>query len=306
MDSADYSPNISNAVVVTVNYFKAERLLQSIRSLGAQDISDQLSIAIVDNSCDRAQRDVIASAPDLKNVGKLVFAERNLGYTKGCNLGVAALPKAPYVLLCNPDIIWDDSEAVRKLLEIADRHPDIGVLAPLQVDDSGRHEEIARNFPTLMHQIIRRTVRGADEKHLLAPLLSRDGIQVIEADWLQSSCVLVRRDLWDAIGGLNESYFLFMSDIELCLQAWRRGYRVCITSAAQVRSDGLRASNVKPNKILKSAALRTHVRDSLRFYFRHGFRRLSRDGRRQTDTATATQTDVLTSTLGTNYPQRNG
>jgi hypothetical protein len=223
-----------------------------------------------------------------------------------------AFPKTPYVLLTNPDIIWDDREAVRKLIEIADAEPDIGVLAPLQVEDSGRYEEIVRNFPTLMHQILRRTRKGADEKHLLAPLLARDGIQVIDADWLQSSAVLVRRSLWDAIGGLNESYFLFMSDIELCLQAWRFGYRVSVTSAVQVRSDGVRASNVGPAKILQSRALRTHLRDSLRFYLRHGFRRLSRDGTRhvapesQVSPDAAPRTEALTASMGTNYPRRNG
>ena len=46
-----------------------------------------------------------------------------------------------------------------------------------------------------------------------------------DADWLQSSCALVRRPLWDEIGGLDESYFVFMSDIELCRGAWRLGYR---------------------------------------------------------------------------------
>lgn len=257
--------------VVIVNYFKAERLLDCVRSLAGQIGAQATEIAVVENSADRRQHGVLEAAA---RRGEFVLVEphANVGYTRGCNLGVRALPRTDFVVLCNPDIVWDQPDSLERLIGIAQADPGIGVLAPLQVDDDGALVETARMFPTLLHQVKRRLLpRDCSELHLIQPL-ARGSADLIDVDWLQSSCVLVRRSLWDRLGGLDERYFLFMSDVELGRATWARGLRVCITAKVKVRADGKRASAGGFGALLTSRTQRNHLRDALRYYMANGIR----------------------------------
>lgn len=251
--------------VVIVNYFKAERLLQCVQSLRRQSAGRQISIAVVENSMDVDQLELLRRAADeLQFV--LVEPRANLGYTRGCNLGARSLADAEFVVLCNPDILWERPDTLERLVAIARADPAIGVLAPLQFSDDGELVETARTFPSLLSQMKRRLdpQRGS-ELHLIEPLL-RGSTNLMDVDWLQSSCVLIRRSLWDRIGGLDERYFLFMADVALGREVWIQGYRVCLTSSTCVRADGKRASSGGFLALLTSSTQRSHLIDALRYY----------------------------------------
>ena len=263
------------AAVVIVNHFKAHRLLDGIRSLRRQTIAKTLAVAVVENSMDEQERRVLSTdAPE--GAFLLVEPGKNIGYARGCNLGVAAVPYSRYVVLCNPDVVWDQPNALERLVAMADADPSIGVLAPLQFDDDGAPVEIARTFPTLAEQVKRRlSPQSGSELYLNAPLT--DGSEIsTEVDWVQSSCVLVRRTLWDRMGGLDERYFLFMSDVELGRATWNAGLRVCLTSAAMVRTDGKRASSGGFRALLTNRAQRGHLVDAIKYYLINGARKLRR------------------------------
>jgi N-acetylglucosaminyl-diphospho-decaprenol L-rhamnosyltransferase len=277
MSVSDGAGPIPQAAVVIVNYFKARRLLEGLRSLGRQSIADRIAVAVVDNSCNAEEYKLLANSAD-RDSFKLIKSAANVGYTKGCNLGVAALMPARYVVLCNPDIAWDDPDTLRTLIEIADANPSIGMLAPLQFSDDGAMVEISRSFPNFIEQILRRLgFRTAGEFHLTDPLLRSRESTLVDIDWVQSSCVLIRRSLWETIGGLDEKYFLFMADVDLGQLAWRAGFRVSVTSAVKVRADGIRASAGGLRTLFTSPAQRSHVIDSIRFYFSNGPRKIRRD-----------------------------
>jgi N-acetylglucosaminyl-diphospho-decaprenol L-rhamnosyltransferase len=277
MSVSDGAGTIPEAAVVIVNYFKARRLLEGLQSLSRQSVAAQISVAVVDNSCDAEERDLLSASAD-RGSFELIQSRENIGYTKGCNVGAAALMPARYIVLCNPDIAWDDPDALRKLINIADANPGIGMLAPLQYSDDGAMVEISRTFPNLIGQISRRLrFQPKGEFHLTDPLLAQRGPPLIDIDWVQSSCVLIRRSLWETIGGLDERYFLFMADVDLGRLAWQSGFRVSVTSAAKVRADGIRASSGGLRTLLTSRAQRSHVMDSIKFYFLNGPRKIRRD-----------------------------
>lgn len=277
MSVSDGTGNIPEAAVVIVNYFKAKRLLEGLHSLGRQSVAGQISVAVVDNSCDAEERELLSGSADRASF-ELIETKENVGYTRGCNIGAAALMPARYVVLCNPDIAWDDPDTLRKLIDIADANPSVGMLAPLQYSDDGAMVEISRTFPNLIGQISRRLgLRPTGEFHLTNPLLTQRGSSLIDIDWVQSSCVLIRRSLWEQIGGLDERYFLFMADVDLGRLAWQAGFRVSVTSAAKVRADGIRASSGGLRTLLTSRAQRSHVMDSIKFYLSNGPRKIRRD-----------------------------
>jgi len=98
-----------------------------------------------------------------------------------------------------------------------------------------------------------------------------DYSKIQDVDWLQSSCVIVRRDFWEKVGGYNESYFLFMADTEMCLRAWEMGYRVVYYPEVRVYADGKRLSAGGFRMFFKSRFVRQHVKDSLRYNLKHLF-----------------------------------
>lgn len=257
--------------MVIVNFFKADRLVECVRSLARQSGAQKMTVAVVENSADSGEHQRLAKAA-AEHGFVLVNPELNLGYTKGCNLGVQALAPTDFVVLCNPDIIWDEPDSIERLIAIAASDPSIGVVAPLQVSDDGALVETARNFPTLLHQLKRRLwpERG-NEIHLIDPL-AEGKTDLIDVDWLQSSCVVIRRSLWNRLGGLDQRYFLFMSDVELGRATWNQGMRVCLTSSVRVRADGKRASAGGFRSLLTSRTQRSHLRDAIRYYLANGFR----------------------------------
>lgn len=264
------SPAIAAAIV---NYYKAGRLIEGVHSLLRQTMASDIAVAVVENSNDARESEALRSLPESIC---LIEPRSNIGYTRGCNLAVQSLPHSRYVLLCNPDIVWDHADALEQMVAIADANPSIGVLAPLQFGDDGARVETARTFPTLAEQAKRRLKAGAGSELHISAVLSFGHPTFIDVDWVQSSCVLIRRTVWDRIGGLDERYFLFMSDVELGRATWDAGLRVCLTSAVQVRADCKRASSGGILALFTSMTQRRHLADAIRYYLKNGILKLRR------------------------------
>jgi N-acetylglucosaminyl-diphospho-decaprenol L-rhamnosyltransferase len=284
------SDKAATVSVVIVNYFKASRLLECVQSLLRQTGPQSMAVVVVENSADQQEHRLLSAAA-AQGSFLLVDPGANLGYTRGCNLGVTSLAPADYVVLCNPDIVWDAQDGLRQLIAIAQADPSIGVLAPLQISDDGSPVETARSFPTLIQQMKRRLRPGHGSELHLVETLTRGSTDLIDVDWLQSSCVLVRRSLWDRLGGLDQRYFLFMSDVELGRATWSAGLRVCLTSCVRVRADGKRASSGGFRALLTSRTQRSHLMDAIRYYLVNGIRM----GRRQARSDESFQHVVSTS-----------
>ncbi|WP_336963532.1 glycosyltransferase family 2 protein [Sphingobium aquiterrae] len=261
----------SRLAIVIVNYFKADRILENVEALTRQTIAPRLRVVVVDNSADEAERAPLRNG--LPATVQLIILPRNVGYSRGVNL--AALNARPFedILLLNPDIVLDDPEALETLLGEFQAQRDIGVMAALQSNDDGTPVEVARRFPNLVKQVIRRLKPGAYTDHdVLRPLLERPRSALLDVDWVQSSFTLVRGDIWEQIGGLDERYEIFMSDVALCQSVHELGYRVVVSSAVTVRADGLRASRGGLSAVFHSRALRVHVRDAVKYQMRNFFR----------------------------------
>jgi GT2 family glycosyltransferase len=180
-----------------------------------------------------------------------------------------------YLLIVNPDILMKEKDTIQKLVDYMDRNPDIGVLGPKQVNDNGEIAMTVRAWPKFYLQVARRTfLRNMPifkQKVEYDEMKNLDYSKIQDVDWLQSSCVIVRKDLWQKCEGLDESYFLFMSDPELCLDSWRNNYRVVYYPDTKVYADGKRVSAGGFLKFFQNWVLRQHVKDSLTYRFKHFF-----------------------------------
>jgi GT2 family glycosyltransferase len=261
--------------IIILNYSKTKQVVENVGLLLKQKADFGYKIIVVDNSGKQENVEILKSnLSDNKNL-ELIFNQENLGYIKAHNL-IKNKIEGEYVLILNPDILVKEKDSLAKMVDYMDKNSEVGMVGPKQINENGEVAMTVRGWPKFYLQVARRTfLRNLP---ILKKMVERDEMKhldydkIQDVDWLQSSCVLIRKKLWDKIGGFDENYFLFMSDPEICFQAWKRGFRVVYYPEVKVFADGKRLSEGGFLTFFKSWVFRQHVKDSLKYCVRHFFK----------------------------------
>lgn len=260
------------ASVIILDYFKADKVLENVESLLAQEVDFEYEVIIIDNSVNEANAQKLIKLNENPKVSVIINRE-NTGYINGNNLG-ASKASGKYLLIVNPDIQWGESSNFQQLIDYMEKNDSIGILGPKQINETdGEIAMTVRAFPRFFTQIARRTRL----RHLpvIKKLVAYDEMQHLDheitqsVDWLQSSFWVLPKALWDSFGGLNTDYFIFMADPDMCFKVWQKGYRVAYYPKVSVFADGKRASEGSGMDIFKKWILRQHLKDSLKYCFNH-------------------------------------
>ena len=161
--------------------------------------------------------------PALPEAVRVVRSARNIGYTGGMNRGLtAALEDAAVelVLLLTHDVAILPG-TLGALLDAAVRHPDHGILGPWLFDPVRR---------TVFSYGLRMSSTGG-MTHLLEPDAEREGI--VPCDAIDGAFMLVRADVFRAVGLFDDRIFAYADESELALRARRAGWRVGVVTAAR-------------------------------------------------------------------------
>lgn len=206
--------------VVTVSYASRSTLRASVSPLCGQD---GVQVVVVDNA---SPDDALATIADLPVT--VVRTGRNGGFSFGCNRGADA-GDGEYILFLNPDAVLEP-DALAALVDVLDRDPACGVVAPRILDAGGHLLWSQRRRP-----LLRRTLAQALFLHRLFPRAgwADESIRVPAAytrpgtpDWLSGACLLMRRTAFDTIGGFDESFFLYCEDTDICVRLTAAGFGV--------------------------------------------------------------------------------
>lgn len=227
---ATRSTTAVDAVVVAYN--SARTLRGCLEPLAAMD---QVRTIVVDNASPDA------SAAVAEDLGvEVIRAAGNDGFAAGCNIGAAA-GTSPFVLLLNPDARID-APALDSLIAALEADPSAAIAAPRILEDDGSVAPSLRRFPRR-----RSTFAQALFLHRVAPNASwtdelvRDPAAYARAgapEWVSGACMLVRRAALEAVGGLDERFFLYCEDIDLCAQVRAAGWSIAYEPAATIRHEG--------------------------------------------------------------------
>jgi GT2 family glycosyltransferase len=145
------------------------------------------------------------------------------------------------VLLLNPDSTIEPA-SLRLLVQELEENHIAGAVAPQLVDFHGRFHHSLRRFPRLrstysqalfLHRLFPRA-RWADEVIRRREEYLRPGAH----EWVSGACILVRRPLLEQLDGLDERFFLYCEDTDLCLRIWKAGYEVRFQPDAKVVHEG--------------------------------------------------------------------
>jgi N-acetylglucosaminyl-diphospho-decaprenol L-rhamnosyltransferase len=196
--------------VVVVSYNSADHLRECVEPLAGLD---WVNVVVVDSA---SADDSLASVAGLPV--QAVPLTDNRGFAHGCNAG-ARLGSAPHVLLLNPDAVLAP-DALRRMVEVAEADPGIGAVAPRITEPDGTLDWSQRRFPRL-----RSTFAQAFFMHRFFPLapwtdeLVRDAAaydRPASPEWASGACLLIRRTALERLGGLDEGFFLYCEDMDIC------------------------------------------------------------------------------------------
>jgi GT2 family glycosyltransferase len=158
-----------------------------------------------------------------------ITACANVGYAAGINRGVAAVPGSETVLVLNPDVRLAPGSVVEMLKRM--RATGAGVIAPRTFRPDGSLSTSLGRSPTLL--------RATGLSFTGSPLLSEritgesEYAEPRVVDWAVGAVLLVSRACHDALGGWDESYFLYSEETDFCLRAGDRGYLTYYEPAAE-------------------------------------------------------------------------
>jgi N-acetylglucosaminyl-diphospho-decaprenol L-rhamnosyltransferase len=224
---AEVSPVLVDVVVVS--YGSRATLRDGVAPLAG---TPGVRVIVVDNASPDDALDTIA---DLDVV--VVRAGRNGGFSFGCNLGAAA-GDAPYLLLLNPDARLEPG-ALDHLRAVLDADAGAALAAPRLLEDDGSTAPSLRRFPRL-----RSTLAQALFLHRLLPRLDELVREpaAYEApsrpEWVSGACMLIRRSAFEQLGGMDERFFLYCEDTDVCRRIWDAGLTVRYEPAAVARHVG--------------------------------------------------------------------
>ncbi|PIP27129.1 MAG: hypothetical protein COX30_03625 [Candidatus Moranbacteria bacterium CG23_combo_of_CG06-09_8_20_14_all_39_10] len=230
---------------IIINYNSTDCLLKCLESLykdlgnipGKVFIQDNASTDNVDRVLDNFPRAVLN-----KNI-------TNLGFSAAVNQALKQ-SKAPYVVLLNPDsfIMEGFFEAV---LAHFIENPSIGILGPKILDSDGKVQGSARSFPTPLTAFFGRKSlftrlfpnNPVTTSNVLT--MQSDGVTPMEVDWVSGACMVVNRKAVEAVGYLDERFFIYWEDADWCRRMSQEGWevvyfpRACVVHFVGVSSDQL-------------------------------------------------------------------
>lgn len=217
--------------IIIVTFNSAEEIDGCLQSLVGHTEPFPTTITVVDNaSSDGTVAQIRQRWPGVT----VIESGANLGFAKANNLGIRAT-QSEFVLLMNPDTVAPPA-AIQTLVRGLASHPEAAIAGPRLLSDTGFPEwswgvrvtpwtELKQLvFSRLYHRKVRRVVRHVD----------RASRQAREVAWVSGACMAIRRPDLEAVGLLDERYFMYLEDVDLCLAMTRRGRTVLYVAAAEV------------------------------------------------------------------------
>jgi GT2 family glycosyltransferase len=219
-------------LVVIVNYRTGRLVSECLASLEPEIAGMPGSrVVVVDNDSPDDSAEVIAAciaSNGWNDWARLERAGVNGGFAFGNNLAVrAAMSQSPapdYYWLLNPDTLVRPG-ALIKLVQFLAQHPDVGIAGSALESDDGSWWPFAFRFPTLWSEIDGGLRLGVVTRLLKRYTTTRAMTDQPErVDWLPGASMMVRKEVFQAVGLMDEEYFLYFEETDFFIKAFRAGW----------------------------------------------------------------------------------
>ena len=207
--------------VIIVNYNVTQLLRSCLLSLQKYIQEIEYEVIVIDNaSTDSSWSDLI---PEFPNV-HFISSEINGGFSKANNQAIQTA-KGEYILLLNPDTEFEGFY-MKELLDFAGSQPSFGCLGVRMHDAEGNFlPESKRSVPDMFNsfeKLFTNFKKNGSKSYY------RNDIEenaVAEVEVMTGAFLLIKKEVYEKIGGLDEAYFMYGEDIDLCYTFLRNGYK---------------------------------------------------------------------------------
>jgi len=249
--------------IVIVSWNVKDDLLACLRSIEQNPPSEEFEVIVVDN----ASTD--GSAEAVRNLFPRVMLipnNQNMGFAAANNVGIKKA-QGSYVLLLNPDTIVHDG-TLDALIKFMDENKDVGICGPKLLNPDGTTQPSTRRFPTmrgiLHHHTIFRFIpvfRGHHRKWLMKDF-THDHQE--DVDQVMGAALMARRSVLEELGGMDEAFFMYYEEVDLCYRLKQLGWRIVFTPTARITHNAGRSAAQIPveRRLMK-------LKSALRFLRKH-------------------------------------
>jgi GT2 family glycosyltransferase len=245
--------------LLIISHNTRELTLACLRSVFEQTRGVSFEVIVVDNaSADGSAAAIADEFPQMK----LIRSATNLGFARANNLA-AKRAEGRYLLLLNSDTEALEG-AIEALVNFADRHPQAGIVGGRTFFADGcLNPTSCWRQPSLwsllclgtgLTSVFRRSRLFDPESY---GRWGRDTARRV--DIVSGCCLLIRRELWESLGGFDERFFMYAEDADLCLRAGELGYDCMICPEARLIHHGGRSERVREEKLVRLLTARTQL-----------------------------------------------
>jgi N-acetylglucosaminyl-diphospho-decaprenol L-rhamnosyltransferase len=238
------------ASVLIVGFHTYDEIGRCLASLETHE--PDVEVIVVDHDADAAQGRVLTAAhPRIKYEPR----SENRGFAAGINRA-AKMATTPLLVILNPDVELQ-APIVAPLAACLRSHSDAAIVGGLVREGDGRVQASARRFPDLSTAVAGRTswlTRILPGNPLTRRNLGSTNIEAgcAEVDWVTGAFMMVRREVFESLGGFDEAFFMYWEDSDLCLRALRAGWKTRYEPRAEVIHFTGQASRHAPVRSLVS------------------------------------------------------
>ena len=223
--------------VVVLSWNTQDLTLACLCALRDDRVEHSREVIVIDNASEDGSAAAIAAQhPEVQ----LVVNDENRGYAGGHNQG-AALARGDYLCTLNSDTEVDPG-ALDMLVDFLDANPRHGAVSPRLVNMDGSVQRACMRFPGLVTALCYDTVFGkfwpgsvVERRYFMRDF---DHVHSRDVDQPPGAVFVVRREEFEAMGGLDEELFLFFNDVDLCRRLWKSGRRIHYLAESSVRHHG--------------------------------------------------------------------
>jgi GT2 family glycosyltransferase len=248
--------------IIVVSWNTRELLRRCLQTV-EREVLGQAEVFLVDNASADGSADMVAEEfPWVK----LMANSDNLGFAAANNQALR-LATGRYLLLLNPDTEVK-AGAIKTLMEFLDSHPKCGVVAPQLLNSDGSVQRSCRRFPTFVGMVYEllglSKLLPASKTFGQYKMLEWNHDDERQVDQPEGACLLIRREVIDEVGELDEGYFMLFEEVDWCYRIKQSAWEIWFTPRAQVvHHYGQSIKQVKTKMILSSH------RGLYRFWWKH-------------------------------------
>ncbi|MDJ0601647.1 MAG: glycosyltransferase family 2 protein [Crocosphaera sp.] len=257
-DKKSPSPEI---LIVIVNYKTPELTIDCLKSLTQEiPLFPDLNVTVVDNDSQDGSAEKIEAAIQKEGWSSWVSflpSGKNGGFAFGNNVAIRPVlnseNSSPYFLLLNPDTVIHPG-AIKTLIDFMNNHPDVGIAGSRLEEPDGTPQRSAFRFHSIFSEFDDGLRLGIVSKLLnrwiVAPPVPDSHCKT---DWVAGASMIIRREVFETIGLLDEDYFMYFEEVDFCLRANKAGWPCWYVPESRVihfvgQSSGVTNTKIPPKR----------------------------------------------------------